>query len=125
LEKVLIYEQTPGTQFALFDAKEKLADKKQEIEDLFLQINSLRNNKESLKININSYESDIASLDSEINSLRASLKDIQPTKIVKRPTVSETPVSPKKKLNIVIAGMLGLFIGVFWAFGKEWWEQNK
>jgi len=125
LEKVLIYEQTPGTQFALFDTKEKLADKKQEIEDLFLQINSLKKDKESFKIDVNSYESSIASLNADINSLKASLENIKPTKVIKSPIVSETPVSPKKKLNIIIAGILGLFIGVFWAFGKEWWEQNK
>jgi len=125
IEKVLVYEQTPGTQFALFDAKEKLAAKKQEIENLFLQINSLKKDKESFKINVNSYELSIANLNTDIDSLRAFLEDIQPTKVIKSPIVSETPVSPKKKLNIVIAGMLGLFIGVFWAFGKEWWEQNK
>jgi len=125
IEKVLVYEQTPGTQFALFDAKEKLAAKKQEIENLFLQINSLKKDKENFKIDINSYESSIASLNADINSLKVSLKELGYTKVIKSPTVSETPISPKKKLNIVIAGILGLFIGVFWAFGKEWWEQNK
>ena len=139
LQETLVYEQTPGTQFALFDAKENLASKTQEIENLYLRINSSRRIIEDYNLQINflgrtieNYNSEINSLkiiiedyNAEANSLRASLGDIQPTKVIKSPTVSETPVSPKKKLNIVIAGILGLFIGVFWAFGKEWWEQNK
>ena len=31
------------------------------------------------------------------------------TQLVKEPTVSLYPVSPKKKLNVAIAGFLGLF----------------
>jgi len=57
--------------------------------------------------------------------LRASLEEIRLTEVVKKPTISEQPVKPKKKLNIVIGGVLGLFIGVFLAFGKEWREQNR
>ena len=97
LQKVLPYQETPGSQFALFDTKEKLEAKKQEIENLYLQI----------------------------NSLERSLEDIQSTKIVKSPTISEKPVKPRPALNIVIAGVLGLFIGIFLAFGKEWWEKSQ
>ena len=156
LQQQLVYEQTPGTQFALFDAKEKLANKKQEIENLYLSINSLKRTIEDYNLQINSlersiedYNSQIGSLErgledyniqinslenqigdhqAQINSLRASLEDIRPTQIVKNPTISEQPVGPKKKLNIMIGGVLGLFVGVFWAFGKEWWEtadKNK
>ena len=181
LQQQLVYEQTPGTQFALFDAKEKLANKKQEIENLYLSINSLKRTLEdynlqisslersiedynsqinSLERNIEDYNSQINSLErsiedynssinslekgledyniqinslesqigdhqAQINSLRASLEEIRPTEVVKKPTISEQPVKPKKKLNIVIGGVLGLFLGVFWAFEKEWWEKNR
>jgi len=97
LQKVLLYQQDPGTQFALFDTKEKLERKKQEIENLYLKI----------------------------NSLERTLEDILPTQIAKPPTISEVPIRPKPLLNIVIAGVLGIFLGVFWAFLKEWWEKNK
>lgn len=97
LEKVLPYQETPGSQFALFDTKEKLENKKQEIENLYLKI----------------------------NSLEGSLEDIRPTKIIKSPTVSEEPIKPKPLLNIVIAAVLGLFVGIFLAFFKEWWEKAK
>jgi len=111
LQKILPYEMTPGTQFALFDAKEKLEAKIQEIENRYLEINS-----SEVKIN---------SLKNQISSLGGQIEDIQPTKIVKSPAVSEEPIKPRPLLNIVIASVLGLFIGTFLAFGKEWWEKNK
>ena len=43
LQKILPYQQDLGTQFALFDTKEKLEQKKQEIENRYLEINSLEN----------------------------------------------------------------------------------
>ena len=97
LQKILPYQETPGSQFALFDTKEKLEKKKQEIENLYLEINSLQRTSEDIKL----------------------------TKIVKIPTISEKPVKPKLVLNIVIAGVLGIFIGVFLVFFQEWWEKNK
>ena len=125
LERVLVYEQTPGTQFALFDTKEKLANKKQEIEDLYLTINLLRRSKEDLDIQVNSLKTNIESLNAQINSLRASLDEIKPTQVVKSPTVSASPIKPRPLLNIVIAAVLGLFIGVFLAFFQEWWGKSK
>ena len=35
------------------------------------------------------------------------------------------PVAPKKKLNIAIAGMLGLMVGVFGAFFGEFLENGE
>ena len=125
LERVLVYEQTPGTQFALFDTKEKLANKKQEIENLYLTINSLRRSKEDLEIQINSLKSNIESLNAQINTLRASLEKIKPTQAIRIPTVSENPIKPRPLLNMAIAGILGLFIGTFLAFGREWWEKAR
>jgi len=125
LEGVLIYQQDPGTQFALFDTKEKLANKKQEIENLYLTINSLRRSKEDLEIQINSLKSNIESLNAQINTLRASLEKIKPTQAIRIPTVSENPIKPRPLLNMAIAGILGLFIGTFLAFGREWWEKAK
>jgi len=125
LQEQLVFEQTPGTQFALFDAKERLADKKQETEDLHLRINSLRSGIEDYNSEMNSLERDITDYNSQINSFRADIEEIRPTEIVKKSTISERPIEPRPLLYMVIAGILGIFIGIFWAFGKEWWETSK
>jgi len=111
LQQVLIYQQDPGTQFALFDAKEKLEAKKQEIENNHLQINSLQ-----MQIN---------DMESQINTLEKQIKYIRPTVVIKEPTVSESPIKPRPLLNMAIAGILGLFIGAFLSFGREWWKNSK
>ena len=35
------------------------------------------------------------------------------------------PIKPNKKLNILIAGVLGLFVGIFFAFFLEFWQKGK
>jgi uncharacterized protein involved in exopolysaccharide biosynthesis len=37
----------------------------------------------------------------------------------------EYPIKPNKKLNILIAGVLGLFVGIFIAFFLEFWQKGK
>ncbi len=111
LQEILPYQRDLGTQFVLFNSQEKLESKKQEIENRYLQINSLRK--------------EINDLKSHINSLEKQIEDIRPTKIVKSPTVSEEPIRPRPLLNMAIAGILGLFMGTFLVFGKEWWEKSK
>ena len=38
---------------------------------------------------------------------------------------STAPIKPNKKLNILIAGVLGLFVGIFMAFFLEFWQKGK
>ncbi len=125
LQKILPYEQDPGTQFALFDTKEKLAGKKQEIEGLYMDINSLKAKKEDFDIQISKLQGDIENFNAGIDSLQAVKDYIKETKVIKIPVVSEKAVSSRPVLNIAIAAVLGLFMGIFTAFGKEWWENNK
>lgn len=35
------------------------------------------------------------------------------------------PVSPNKKLNVAIAGVLGIMVGVFFAFFREYWKSTE
>ena len=68
----------------------------------------------------------IAPLKLRLYDLQEKLDKFQPTKIIQKPTVSE---NPKKQstiaLHLIIGGVLGIFLGMFLAFGKEWWEKNK
>lgn len=129
LEKVLVYEQTPGTQFALFDTKEKLAKKKQEIETFYIQLSSLIKNredsKENLETQLKSLENHIVGLRTKIDYSKASLDEIKSIRLVKEPVISESPIKPRPMFNMVVAGALGVFTGIVLALGKEWWDKSK
>ena len=40
-------------------------------------------------------------------------------------SLPEFPIAPRPLLNIIIAGILGLFIGIFWAFAAEYFTKEK
>jgi len=111
LQKVLPYQQDPGAQFALYDAKERLANTKRDAQDLYSEINSTN--------------SSIENLNSEINTLKSNIENIRLTQVVKAPAASERVVSPNPLINMIIGAIAGLFLGVLWAFGREWWENHK
>lgn len=125
LQKVLVYQQDPGTQFALFDAKERLASKNQEIESLFMGINNLKKDEEDLRITMNSLEASIDDYRLNIDSLEASLSNVRDTDIVKEPTISEEPIGPDIIANTLIAGIIGLFFAIFLAFLLDWLAKNR
>lgn len=67
----------------------------------------------------------IAALQLKLTEREVALIKSEPTRIVKAPTISTSPVRPNIELNVLIAGVLGLLIGMFLAFGKEFWDKNK
>ena len=85
-----------------------------------------------LKIDKEMLVTDIKNLQSEINNLKLNLEEINIIKkhisnieLVQHPQRSLYPVSPKKKQNVAIAGMLSLMLGVFLAFFMEFWQKSK
>lgn len=60
----------------------------------------------------------------EISSLKEELINYEGFKIINPATQPVAPIKPNKKLNIAIAGVLGLFLGVFAAFFIEFWERK-
>ncbi|MGB4253519.1 MAG: Wzz/FepE/Etk N-terminal domain-containing protein [Minisyncoccales bacterium] len=71
------------------------------------------------------YSEGIAELRIKLSDLKSALNVFQPTKVIKAPIVPKNPSGSNLILNIVIAIVLGLFIGVLVAFIKEWWENAK
>jgi capsular polysaccharide biosynthesis protein len=65
------------------------------------------------------------SLIDQLNSLKISLKSCEDFKIINYAQLPAVPIKPNKKLNIVIAGVLGLFVGIFFAFFLEFWQKGK
>jgi capsular polysaccharide biosynthesis protein len=61
----------------------------------------------------------------QANGLKASLKSCEDFKIINYAQLPTAPIKPNKKLNILIAGVLGLFVGIFVAFFLEFWQKGK
>jgi capsular polysaccharide biosynthesis protein len=64
-------------------------------------------------------------LTDQANSLRVSLKSYEDCKIINNAQTLVSPIKPNKKLNILIAGVLGLFVGIFAAFFLEFMKKGK
>jgi len=61
----------------------------------------------------------------EIDNLNERKGRLDYTQLLKEPTSSLSPVSPKKKLIVLITGVLGLLIFTMLAFFLEYLEKQK
>ena len=61
----------------------------------------------------------------QINTLHERLNNCQDFGIISYAQLPTAPIKPNKKLNILIAGVLGLFVGIFVAFFLEFWQKGK
>lgn len=66
----------------------------------------------------------INKIDNTIVNLKERKGRIDYTKIIKEPTSSIYPVSPRKKLNVLISGILGLMIFTLLAFFLEYIKRK-
>ncbi|MFX0132357.1 MAG: Wzz/FepE/Etk N-terminal domain-containing protein [Candidatus Hodarchaeota archaeon] len=64
-------------------------------------------------------------MESELNDLNEIKKGIYYTKIAKVPTSSNSPTSPKKLFNVLIAAALGVLVSTILAFFLEYLEKQK
>ena len=80
---------------------------------------------ENINSQIEANQKKIEQLDNEIKRLEDRKGRYDYTRVVKEPMPSLYPVSPKKKLNIAIAGILGLMIFTMLAFFIEYIEKQK
>jgi len=74
------------------------------------------------------FNSEIQNLRSYINNLQEkviNLENITNTQLAIEPDISDNPVSPKYKLFFALSLVLGVFLGVFSAFLREFWVNNK
>ncbi|MDD3656689.1 MAG: Wzz/FepE/Etk N-terminal domain-containing protein [Atribacterota bacterium] len=82
-----------------------------------IQINLLLNYSTQIRENYNLLANQYYTLENQIlNSNNFE--------IINYPSVPQSPIKPNKKLNLAIAGVLGLFLGVFIAFFTEFWQSN-
>ena len=89
------------------------------------EIDKIKNEIESLRNDIAKIQNAITNVHSEIRLLEDKKARIDSAQLIKEPTASLYPVSPRKKVNVAIAGILGLFIFTILAFFLEYVEKQK
>jgi len=104
---------------------EKLNVERLTQEQLTFLISDKENEKRILSAEIEEKRIIIELAEIEINLLNGKIGQINHTQFIKEPTSSIYPVAPRKKLNIVIAGVLGLFVFSLFAFFLEYLEKLK
>jgi capsular polysaccharide biosynthesis protein len=80
---------------------------------------------ENIKNRIEDIQGDIEQINNQIDNLNERKGRISYAQLVKAPTSSLSPVAPNKKLNVIIAGFLGLFLFTILAFFLEYIQKNK
>jgi len=64
-------------------------------------------------------------LKSDLSAAKIELIENKNSYLSSSPTVPNKKIKPSLKLNLIVAGLLGIFIGLFWVFLLEWWQNNK
>ena len=103
-----------------------------EIQQILRNLNTLKellSNKkieeEDINLEIRKKEEEINKVETEIVNFNESKERVAYAQLIQEPTSSLTPVSPKKKLNVLIAGMLSLMIFITLAFFLEYLKIQK
>jgi capsular polysaccharide biosynthesis protein len=95
-----------------------IKDKNEDIKKLDTQI-------EKLKTEIDRINNEIEEVKNNIAFSKERKARIDYTQLIKEPTSSIGPVSPKKKLNVLIAGVLGLFAFTILAFFLDYLKKQR
>ncbi len=101
----------------------RLEEKEQQIRDLKQQIvvldQKIKEKESNLKQRLADFNTKIQQKEFE------GQYKTTPTKIEVVASPPETRIAPNRKLNVLIAGILGGFIGILYAFGAEYFSQDK
>ena len=98
LEKIATVNFDSGNELVLLNTKEQLLVVKQDAEDSYSKINEA---------------------DRKIFLYQRYMNDMQPTRMIKKPYSSESPISPHVTLDTMIGAVVGFFIGAVLAFFVE------
>ncbi len=93
-------------------------DKNEDIKKLDTQI-------EKLKTEIDRINNEIEDVKNEIAFLKERKGRIDYTQLIKEPTSSLYPVAPRKKRNVMIAGILGMMIFTMLSFFLEYVKKQR
>jgi capsular polysaccharide biosynthesis protein len=117
-QRVLSEKKDGAESLALLLYSNEIQQNLRYVNSLEESINAQRNIMENLRGSINNAKKDITLLEDK----KARIDYAQ---LVKDPTPSFYPVSPKKKQNVIIAGFLAFFLSLGIGFFREYLEKQK
>jgi LPS O-antigen subunit length determinant protein (WzzB/FepE family) len=118
---LLLYSNEVQQNYRYYDSlQEMIAAKDLAEQEINIDIDSNKEQIRQLDNQIEGVKNDIEKINNNILYLKELKGRIDYTKIIKEPTPSIRPVSPKKKLNVLLAGILGLIFVSVGAFLYEY-----
>jgi len=105
--------------------QEMFSNKEINEEDVKMQIEKEKEAVKLLDNQIEDINNEIENIKNQIANLEERKGRIDYTKVIKKPTSSMSPVFPKKKLNVLIACILGSMVFTLLAFFLEYREKYK
>jgi capsular polysaccharide biosynthesis protein len=116
-----------------------IRDKEEQLRQIDNQIHQVETQKDTIKTEIDNIKTEISVVKTEIekninasNTIKSDIQFLGNKKaridfasLVKEPTPSLSPVAPKKKQNVLIAGFLSLVVFCFLALFLNYLKQNR
>lgn len=91
--------------------------------NLLAEVKGQRESKEAQLLNL---EQSLIVLDQSIQAKEYErFYETKPTEVEVPSIPPETRIAPKRKQNVIIAGILGIFIGVLYAFAAEYFSKDR
>jgi len=123
---LLLYSNEIQQNFRYYNTlDESLSAEKNTQEDLRLSVREKEQSIKRLKTEIEKINQQIVGLRGDIELLNEKKQRIDYAQLMKEPTVSLYPVFPRKKMNVLFAGFLGLFGFSLLAFFIDYVERRK
>jgi len=88
-------------------------------------LNNKKIEEENLNLELDNGDKNISQIENTVNDLNEKRGRIDYAQLIKEPTSSLSPVSPRKKRNVLIAGILSLMIFTILAFFLEYIRKNR
>jgi len=107
------------------DLQQDIKDLKVQLANLDVRLADVESKLANLGVKTESLNVQSSESEAQQNDLKSQQIEVSGIKIVQEPIVDPQRVSPKRTLMVAVAGVLGLFVGVFAAFAAEFWQSHK
>jgi uncharacterized protein involved in exopolysaccharide biosynthesis len=118
-----------STRSQIYQTQSDVEGRTNQIKDVDAKIENIKEQTrlktESLASELLATEHERKNLLMDIQSLNFKKSQIQNIQIVKPPKASLSPVKPKTRLNVMLAGVVGLFLTVFLSFFVEYISKYR